>query len=393
MKSEFDDQVLAKDIDRLQAEIRIWAKRHGVWIDCGFKTYLEHVDGEPPETPVVCIMYFGSSFSDSVLCGYLEEEFCTLIDSHGFYYENADGCTLHLYPEDGPRCVAYAEYFNWEWVCSLVQADFADVYEELYSHFARRPDDLHRLSWREFEILLARTFQAQGFMTELGPGRGDGGVDIRLLQRDPIGDILTLVQAKKYAPKNKIGLEAVAALSGIAGVERAQRSLFVTTSSYQPAAKKFAARTSGALQLYTSSDVAEWCKTARDGIVKDKSSLVSSHSVERLLSDVRGRLDSRVLHASGGHTMLLNTFVLVLKETKNAALLMSLPRHVVSHDGYGQRGTEIPSLDASAARLLTRDAVWRAKRATDDSGRVRYWDGKRGYSAWNGKPADFDYCD
>ena len=118
-----------------------------------------------------------------------------------------------MYPEEGPRCQAYASYFHWQWICSLLQPDFADVYEELYGHFAGHLDDLHRLDWREFEILLARIFQTQGFVTELGPGRGDGGVDIRLLQRDPIGDILTLVQAKKYAPKNRVGLEAVAALA------------------------------------------------------------------------------------------------------------------------------------------------------------------------------------
>ena len=316
-----------------------------------------------------------------------------LVRSHDFHYENADGCSLHFYPEDGPRCDACAKYFHWKWICSLLRPDFADVYEELYGHFASRPDDLQHLSWREFEILLARTFQAQGFITELGPGRGDGGVDIRLLQRDPIGDILTLVQAKKYAPKNRIGLEAVAALSGIAGVEKAQRSIFVTTSSYQPVAKRFAARTSGALELCTSSEVVEWCGTARDGIIKDKSSLVSPSSVERLLFDLRQRTDPRVVHAHAGYNMVLNKFALVLKETKHAALLMALPHFTVSDDGYGQRGTEIPLLDATALPFLRTDTVWRAKRSIDDWGRTNYWDGENLYSAWDGEPAHFDHCD
>jgi hypothetical protein len=393
MKKSFDDQTLAHDIELLQVAIQDWATGNDIWFDCGFKTYQEHVNGEPPEPPVASILYFSSAFADAALYGSLEEQFIELLQSHGFHYENADGSTLYFYPEDGPRCDAFAEYFKWEWICGLVQPDFADVYEELYSHFAKRPGDLHRLSWREFEILLARVFQAQGFTTELGPGQGDGGVDIRLLQRDPIGDILTLVQAKKYAAKNRIGLEAVAALSGIAGVERAQRSLFVTTSSYQPAAKKFAARTSGALQLCTSTDVVDWCQSASSGIVRDKSRLVSPTSVERLLRDLQGRTDPRVVHAYAGYGMVLNKFAVVLKETKHAALLMALPRNVVSDDGYGQRGTEIPSFDVSAVQLLKADAVWRAKRSTDSFGRARYWDGQNSYSKWDGKPASFDYCD
>ena len=84
-------------------------------------------------------------------------------------------------------------------------------------------DDLTRLHWRDFEILLARIFQAQGFEIELGPGSGDEGVDIRLLQRDPIGDVLTLVQAKRFGPRNKIDLQAVAALYGVGMAQRADK--------------------------------------------------------------------------------------------------------------------------------------------------------------------------
>lgn len=62
---------------------------------------------------------------------------------------------------------------------------------------------MNELSWREYEILLFRVFQSNGFRAELGPGSNDEGVDIKLLQRDPIGDLLTLVQVKKYAKKNR----------------------------------------------------------------------------------------------------------------------------------------------------------------------------------------------
>lgn len=388
----FDDAALEQAIQQAQDAIQAWAERHDVWFDCGFKTYLDHVDGELGEEPVAFILYFSSSFQAAIY-GELESEFWDIVHAHGFHYADVGYANLHFYPQEGPRCAAFADYFHWKWICRLVQPDFADVYEELYAHFARRPDDLQRLDWREYEILLARIFQTQGFVTELGPGRGDGGVDIRLLQRDPIGDVLTLVQAKKYAPKNKIGLEAVAALSGITGVERAQRSVFVTTSSYLPVARRFAARTSGALELRTSADVADWCRTARDGVIKDKSSLVTPSAVERLLWEAREQSGVRVVHAHTGYNTTRNQFALVIKEAKHAGLLMTLSSVSVQGDRHGFVGTEVPALDASALRGFGRDTVWRAKRTVDEDGRPSYWDGRNLYTPWDGRPAYFDHLD
>ncbi|OYW62496.1 restriction endonuclease [Bosea sp. (in: a-proteobacteria)] len=210
MTDSFDDRTLERDIRQLEQAIEAWALTHDIWSDCGFTTYAKHVKAEPGDEPVVTILYFGSDFEPAVI-GDLDLEFWELVHSYGFHYEQSWG-SLHFYPDEGPRCKAFARYFRWQWICSLVQQDFADVHEELYGHFAARPDDLHRLDWRQYEILISRILQTQGFETELGPGRGDGGVDIRLLQRDPLGDILTLVQCKNYAPKNRIGLEAVQAL-------------------------------------------------------------------------------------------------------------------------------------------------------------------------------------
>jgi hypothetical protein len=389
---EFDDESLARDIRRLQQAIERWAIGHNIWFDCGFKTYAEHVKAEPGNEPVVCVLYFSSDFQPAVI-GDLDMEFWELVSSHGFHYENANGYNLHFYPDEGPRCDAYARYFHWQWICSLVRPDFADVHEELYGHFATRPDDMHRLDWRQYEVLVARILQTQGFEAELGPGRGDGGVDIRLLQRAPLGDILTLVQVKKYAPKNRIGLQAVQALFGAAAAYGAQRSMFVTTSSYEPVARRFAARDTVALELYESNDVAAWCRTAKEGIIEDKSSLVAPASVERLLLEVAQGAHPRLVHAHTGATMVLNEFAVVLKETKHAALLMEIPRRVLSHDGSGQRGEEVPKLDASAMLGLKADTVWRAMRSVDEEGRVSYWDGRNLYGAWDGKPQHFDFCD
>jgi hypothetical protein len=103
--------------------------------------------------------------------------------------------------------------------------------------------------------------------------------------------------------------------------------------------------------------------------------------------------DRRVLHTTWGYNMTHNTFALVLKETKHAALLMSLPRRTVTHDGYGQRGMEVPSFGGDALGHHCAETVWRAKRVIYESGRVGYWDGRHLYNAWDGKAVPFDYMD
>ncbi len=173
----------------------------------------------------------------------------------------------------------------------------------------------------------------------------------------------------------------------------AQQSMFVTTSSYEPVARRFAARDTVTLDLYESSHIAEWCRTAEHGIIRDKSSLVTPASVERLIWEIGQGRDPRLLHANTGATMILNGFALVLKETKHAALLMGVPRRTLSDDGYGLRGEEVPKLDDDAMARLRADSVKRVIRSVDETGRVSYWDGTDLNYAWDGTPQHFDRCD
>nr|WP_297383617.1 restriction endonuclease [uncultured Roseateles sp.] len=395
MEAGYTDRQLEEEIQRLQTAIRVWAEKYDLWEDCSFKEYLSCVGAEPGSPAVVTIL-----ISEGDLARVLDEDlemqgtpFRELLEGLGYTYENQNGYAFHLYAEDEKLNLAFEAYFHWKWVCSLIQPDIGDIHEELYAHFRANPSDLHRLTPRAFEILLSRVFQTQGFSAEPGPGSDDGGIDVKLWQRDPLGDVLTLVQAKRYAPHLKIKLEAVAALHGVMSVERAPRGIFVTTSEYLPSARKFAARAGNIVQLATTHDVVRWCETARGGIVKDKSTLVSRTSVERLLSQVCASRDARVLHAHGGYNMVLNHFAVVLKETRHAALLMSLPHRVVSDDGYGQRGFEVPAFGIDAVSMHQEESVWRAKRRVADDGGVSYWDGRNLYFAWSGEPAPFDYAD
>lgn len=388
------DAELRAVVANLQSSIQHWAEKHELWFDCGFQSYAKRIDAEPIETPVVTILHFDGDLGralDGEFDG-LDMEFIELLERHGFWYERNDSVSAHIYPlDESPLLQPFLDLATWEWICGLVQEDIADVHEELYSHFARRPGDLHRLSWREFETLLFRIFQNQGFTCELGPGSNDGGVDVRVLQRDPLGDILTLVQAKRYAPKNKIDLGPVAALHGVADVEDAHKTIFVTTSDYLPSAREFAGRTRIPMTLATSNDVRDWCRDASDGIIRDKSKLVEPSSVLRLISSLAPR-DPRIVRASTGYSVIMNQFAIVLKETKHAALLMAIPARTISDNGYGQMGFEIPDIGPHCLNRLAVDTVFRAKR-TDSHGAVNYWNGHHLFSAWDSEPVHFNLCD
>ncbi len=279
---------------------------------------------------------------------------------------------------------------RWKWICSLIQGDFDALNSELYEHFSKNSEQLTRLDWRKFEMLVAELLQAQGFKAELGPGHADGGVDVRLLQRDPIGDILTLVQVKKYDINNPIRLQAVQALHGVKEAEGANNSMFITTSRYLLSAKNFASRENVQMELYVSDDVRKWCADASAGIIKEKERIITEDEVRRALNQARQN-PKTILHAQGGYTMRYNKFSLVLKESASSGLAIDLPSRIVQHDGYMQAGTEVPDLRDSRKVLQLRNTARRLKKPSKDS-MFRFCDVDEEwefYTPWNQEPAHF----
>ena len=64
---------------------------------------------------------------------------------------------------------------------------------------------------------------------------GDGGVD-GVIDQDPLGVDQIYVQAKRYAEGNNIGPGAIRDFFGSLSLKKAQKGIFVTTSSFGPSA-------------------------------------------------------------------------------------------------------------------------------------------------------------
>lgn len=147
------------------------------------------------------------------------------------------------------------------------------------------------------------------------------------------------------------------------------------------------------MRLAASEDIKKWCSDATDGVVKDKSKLIAPDAVSRILQDLSGKADRRILHANVGVTMIANAYALVLKETKHAALLLRLPRLAVDTDSYGQVGRDRPLIDPAKPLILNAETVWRSKRKTDANGDVSYWDGRNLWTPWDGQAQYFNFLD
>jgi hypothetical protein len=114
------------------------------------------------------------------------------------------------------------------------------INDELISYLARHPEFMYQMNPRRFEELVAELLRAQGFRPTLTPQSRDGGRDIIATRTDTLGELLYLVECKRYAPNRKVGVQQVRGIFGVAQAERATKAVLVTTSSFTGGAVAFA---------------------------------------------------------------------------------------------------------------------------------------------------------
>lgn len=109
---------------------------------------------------------------------------------------------------------------------------------ELHGLVANDPstDALDKMSWREFEGLMAETFRRHGYrVVERGGDGPDGGVDLELYMSSD----KYLVQCKQWKAQ-KVGVATVRELYGVMTAERAVGGFVVASGSFTEDAKSFA---------------------------------------------------------------------------------------------------------------------------------------------------------
>jgi restriction system protein len=136
---------------------------------------------------------------------------------------------------------------------------FSSIEQEALAYFAKHPESLHQVSPRKFEELVASIFKNNGFRVELTPVTRDGGVDIIAVQKtDLLSDSLFLIECKRYAPENKVGIGVLQRMAGVVETKRANKGLIVTTSCFSADARQFADNHTYRLGLNEYQDIICW---------------------------------------------------------------------------------------------------------------------------------------
>lgn len=111
-----------------------------------------------------------------------------------------------------------------------LNAAYGKFIDQRFIDFLHRNfDEIDRMHWRKFEQLTAEYLERQGFTVNLGPGRGDDGVDVRAwLKNDKSTGPSLIVQCKRQ--RDPVAKVVVKALYADVLHERATSGLLVTTS-------------------------------------------------------------------------------------------------------------------------------------------------------------------
>ena len=170
---------------------------------------------------------------------------------------------------DKADAIALSELFKSEKL-PVEQNRFFD--QRFINYLESQPDKLDAMHWRQFEGMTAEWFQRQGYNVELGPGRSDGGVDVRLWNPDcPLGAPPTvIVQCKRQ--KDKVAKVVVKGLYADLLHEQANAGMVVTTSDLAPGAANDVSARAYPITTANHQEVRRWIEAMRvpnAGIVLD----------------------------------------------------------------------------------------------------------------------------
>lgn len=114
-----------------------------------------------------------------------------------------------------------------------------DIWTDLIQKLKMDPRKLFELTPRNFEELIGELLEKQGYSVKITPQTRDGGKDLLIATPSDLGELIYLVECKKYAESNPVSVNIVRELYGVLEAERATAGLIITTSSFTKDAIKF----------------------------------------------------------------------------------------------------------------------------------------------------------
>jgi len=137
------------------------------------------------------------------------------------------------------------------------------VTDDLLDRIHTKPDEMYSLTSRQFEELVAGLFERQGYEVTLTPASKDGGKDIYVAKRDPLGALMYLVECKRFARDRPVGVGLIRQLYGVVEQEDATGGILVTTSFFTKGAREFTEKLRYRLSLKDYIDLHKWIEQLR----------------------------------------------------------------------------------------------------------------------------------
>src|SRR5206468_12002343 len=123
-------------------------------------------------------------------------------------------------------------------ICEQIRLAVAPITAEAIYHLAGHPEDLYELDPIKFELLIARLLEDAGYSVKVTPATRDGGRDILAVLKIPYGEVLTIVDCKRFSAHRRIGPELVQRLLWVCDHhDKASNAMLVTTSSFTSGAR------------------------------------------------------------------------------------------------------------------------------------------------------------
>jgi len=141
-----------------------------------------------------------------------------------------------------------------------VQVVLNEISDLLLRELARSPTLMHDLTPRKFEELLAKLLTDSGYSVTLTPAIKDGGRDILALINLPAGQLLTIVECKKWSHRRPVPVEVVRNVYGVVTHDRASHAMIATTSRFTREAKQFQDAIKYQMSLKDYHDIANWLR-------------------------------------------------------------------------------------------------------------------------------------
>ena len=122
----------------------------------------------------------------------------------------------------------------------------------------RNPDDIAKLSPRQFELIVAEILKRLGWEIHVTPASRDGGKDIVAVMQTSLGPHLCLIETKLFRMDRPVGVALIRGLYGVVEDEEASSGALITTSYFTNPAVQFAKAHPNKLHLHDFAALKQW---------------------------------------------------------------------------------------------------------------------------------------